>query len=252
MAIVKEYPHQTKKSNKAFFKKMEKERTPLDWAATAGWWETDGSFFKQRDTRVSLNLRDREPVEIFSKTFKVTMCFLSGPTTTPNGKKYMSHMYSATMYGEKARWFTKHVYPYLIKQSKKDVASKVLGYRPESKDPADWTPDEVRNYMATAMDGDGTYEKRGLSIQGTLYSSDPQYLSDVTNLVRDKLEMKTHLQKFGTYMTQKGPRVQYGLRIRGSWRANLNIAFFQSLPSVMTLSRKKEKVQEFLNNEKKF
>ena len=61
----------------------------------------------------------------------------------------MAKVYTARLKAEKAVWFTKNVYPYLIKQEKKDYAAKLLGYRPESKPFEEWTPEEIKHYYGT-------------------------------------------------------------------------------------------------------
>ena len=103
---------------------------------------------------VKLSLRDRQPVELFSKTFETSLTYNEWKTITPEPYRYeyTAQVYTARLKAEKAVWFTKNIYPYLIKQEKKDFAAKLLGYRPESKDFADWTPQEVRNYLATTVE----------------------------------------------------------------------------------------------------
>ena len=154
--------------------------------------------------------------------------------------------------GEKVIWFTKNVYPYLIKQEKKDYAAKLLGYRPESKDFADWTTDEVRNYLATAMEGDGGFVvrlgKKTISIRAKIASSDVQYLSDIKYLADNKLGLISKLREGHTYKTEQGIKTKYVLHLYGSRKNPNNIDFFKSLVknNVMTLDRKKQKVQEFV------
>ena len=52
-----------------------------------------------------------------------------------------------------------------------------------------------------------------------------------------------------TYQTQEGIKTKYELRIDCSRKNPKNLGFFQSLvkDGVMTLDRKKQKVQEFIN-----
>ena len=156
--------------------------------------------------------------------------------------------------GVKAVWFTKNVYPYLIKQEKKDYAIKLLGYRPESKDFIDWTTDEVIHYLATALEGDGNFyihpNRKNKNLEIGLHSSDAQYLSDVKYIAEKKLGLTFSMQERSTYQTKKGLRTKYALRGYCSRRKPNNLAFFQSLvkDGVMTLDRKKQKVQEFLND----
>ena len=195
MTILIKYPRQTKKSNKVFFEKKDQELTNLDWSKWGGWWDTDGRCGCRPDggRECELELKDKEPVELFSKIFECGLYSREQKSTTPErggipGKNYITTLFSSVLSGEKAKWFAKNVYPFLLKQEKKDFAAKLLGYKPKSKDPADWTPEEVKNYIATAMDGDGTYtlgiyKMKYNSIQGALCSNDIQYLSDVQNLI---------------------------------------------------------------------
>ena len=83
----------------------------------------------------------------------------------------------------------------------------------------------------------------------TLFSSDAQYLSDVQNLANTKLGLIFNLQERSTYKTKKGIRTKYALRGHCSRRKPNNLGFLQSLMKngVMTLDRKKQKVQEFVN-----
>jgi len=265
MTILIKYPFQTKESNKVFFKKKDQELTNLDWAKWGGWFVTDGCFskylrsdykikeknFYHRDAKLSL--RDREPVELFSKTFETSLTYNEWKTITPEPYRYeyMAKVYTARLKAEKAVWFTKNIYPYLIKQEKKDYAANLLGYRPESKDFADWTTDEVIYYLATAMEGDGGFRVRGektICIDCQFASSDPQYLSDIKYLAEKKLGMILKIVEGRTYETQKGIKTKYRLCIYGSQKNPNNIDFFKSLvkDNVMTLDRKKQKVQEFL------
>jgi hypothetical protein len=247
------YPQQTKESNKVFFEKKDKELTDLDWAKWGGWWDTDGSFPSLRREAI-LRLKDRQPVELFSKTFETSLTKSITKTITPEPYryKYIITMYNAALRGKKAVWFAKKVYPYLIKQEKKDYAVKLLGYRPESKDFADWTPQEVRNYLATALEGDGNFAlflgKKVRGIRARISSSDVQYLSNIKYLAETRLGLIFNLSEVATYKTQEGIKTKYILYMDSSSRKQNNIDFFKSLvkDNVMTLDRKKQKVQEFL------
>jgi len=261
MTVLIKHPYQTKESNKVFLKKKDQELTDLDWSKWGGWGDTDGYLtnvfnkkHKHWQKRAGLKLKDKQPVELFSKIFETSLCYRTFKTITPEPyrKEYMAEEYIAEMYGEKAEWFTKNVYPFLLKQEKKDYAAKLLGYRPESKDFADWTPEEVRNYLATAIEGDGHYyihKGKSKSIEIGLSSSDVQYLSDVQNLANTKLGLIFTIRENSTYKTKKGIRTKYTLRGHCSRRSPNNLGFLQSLVKngVMTLDRKKQKVQEFVN-----
>ena len=262
LSVITKYPSQTKERNKIFFEKKDQELTNLDWAKWGGWDDTDGYHTclfdktnKRWQKRAGLKLKDRQPVELFSKTFEASLTYRTFKTITPEPyrKEYIFSNYTAEFYAEKAVWFTKNVYPYLIKQAKKDYAVKLLGYRPESKDFTDWTTDEVIYYLATALEGDGSFytsKTKSKTIEIGLCSSDPQYLSDVQNLAHTKLGLILHMNERSTYKTKKGIRTKYALRGYCSRRNSNNLGFLQSLlkDGVMTLDRKKQRVQEFVNH----
>jgi len=260
MTILIKYPKQTKKGNKDFFERKDQELTNLDWAKWAGWFDTDGSFCvcsRKLIVRkeISLKLKDRQPVELFSKIFETSLTYYEWKSITPEPrrKEYMTKVYRAELCGEKAIWFTKNVFPYLIKHEKKDYAAKLLGYRPESKDFATWTKEEVIHYLATAIEGDGHVRcrsgKKTKSLEARISSSDVQYLSNLKYFINDKLNIIiSKLSEIETYKTQGGIKKMYGLRIGCSLRNPNNLNFFQNLvkDNVMTLDRKKQKVQEFV------
>ena len=260
MTMLIKYPKQTKERNKVFFEKKDQELTSLDWSGQGGWFDTDGTLTYNYDKvlqpwkkRADLKLKDRQPVELFSKTFETSLTNYLNKTTTPNGNKYAITMHQAILRGEKADWFTKHVYPYLIKEEKKNYAAKILGYRPESKNFSDWTIDEVIHYLASALEGDGDFTlnngKKTISIRAKLNSNDVQYLSDIKYLIEKKLGITSTLAEGDDYKTQKGIKTHYTLSIFGSSQKPNNIGFFQSLvkDGVMTLDRKKQRVQKFVN-----
>ena len=263
MTVLIKYPYQTSKTNKDFFKRKEQEFTSSDWCKWAGWWDTDGSFAdmshlergKSRNKKTAgLKLKDKQPVALFSKIFDTSLLYLEWKTTTPEPRShtYTAQVYTAELRGKKGIWFTKNVYPYLIKEEKKDYAAKLLGYRPESKDFTTWTRDEVIHYLATAIEGDGGFRVRGKKnscIEATLSSNDPQYLSDVQYLISKKLGILSSFCEIDTYQTKEGIKTMYRLYINGSINIPQNINFFQRLvkDNVMTLDRKKQKVQAFVS-----
>jgi hypothetical protein len=166
----------------------------------------------------------------------------------------MAQVYFACLWAEKALWFTRNIYPYLLKEEKKDYAARLLGYRPESKNPDDWSPEEVINYSATAIEGDGTIHLWGLkdtSIRASLRSSDAQYLANVQRLIQNKSHLRTGFREAKNYQTQEGVvRTQYQLDLNCSYNgaSRVNRSFFQNLlkEGVMTLDRKKQKIHKFI------
>jgi len=261
MTVITKYPKQTKKGNKIFFEKKDRELTNLDWAKWGGWFDTDGCFStgvkRPRAKRAEIQLKDKQPVELFSKTFETSLTYQECKTITPEPYRYeyLAKVYTASLWGEKVHWFTRNIYPYLLKEEKKDYAARLLGYRPESKNPDDWSPEEIINYSATAMEGDGSFQLWGLKdtrIRASLKSSDEQYLANVQRLIENKSHLKTRLYKLKNYQTQAGAvRTQYDLYLVCSYNGDsrANRSFFQNLlkEGVMTLDRKKQQVHKFIH-----
>jgi len=259
MTVLIKYPKQTKKGNEDFFKRKDQELTNLDWAKWGGRLDTDGFFSTEKNRgrfyiKTGLKLKDRLPVELFSKTFETSLSYLEHKTITPEPYRYeyIAKEYSARISGSKAIWFTKNVFPYLMKEEKKDFAEKLLGYRPESKHSTTWTDNETVHYLATAIEGDGSISvagKKNSSIVTTIMSSDKQYLANIQSLSKNKLGIASTLSVATTYKTQKGKKTKYRVRIYSSLRNLDNLPFFQNLvkDNVMTLDRKKQKVQQFVN-----
>ena len=258
MTVLIKYPRQTKKTNEDFFKRKNQELTNLDWAKWAGWFDTDGWFRRNKKNQggsARLYLKDRQPVELFSKTFETSLFSREHKTITPEPYRYeyITTEHMVALSGEKAVWFTKNVFPYLIKEEKKDFAEKLLGYRPESKDFTTWTANEIIHYLATVIEGDGGVEVRGKknsNITTVINSSDKQYLTNIQLLSENKLGITSTLFVRTIYKTQQGIKTKYGVRISGSLRHSNNLDFFQSLvkDNVMTLDRKKQKVQQFVTH----
>ena len=254
MTVIIKRPKQTPERNKDFFKRKEQELTNLDWAQWGGWKDTDG-YFRTGDKRegksVGLKLKDRQPAELFSEIFETSLCYLEHQTIAPNGTKYTAKEYIAILNGPRAIWFTKNVYPYLIKEKKKNYAANLLGYRPESKDLTTWTTDEVLHYLGTAIAGDGSFQNihKDTAIKLNIYSSDAQYLSDLQFIAEDKFKITSGLSELSIYKTQKGMKTKYVLYIYGSINRPCNTGFFKSLTknNIMTLDRKKHKIEKFIS-----
>ena len=260
MTVINKYPKQKNKTNKEFFERKDKELTNLDWAKWAGWFDTDGCFTNaKRKTKqgyqlfASLQLRDRHPAELFSDMFDTSLVYQEGNTITPDGKKYISKMFKGTVSGPKATWFTENVSPYLIKEEKREYAGAVLDDTVRSKDFNTWTKDEVTRYLATVIEGDGTiqiiYSKNAKNIAIVINSGDKQYLANLVSIAASKLNVKCKFKKSKTYQTKKGLKDMYALHIRCSKKTPINIDFLRDLLKykIMTLDRKKEKIQEFVN-----
>ena len=261
MTVIIKYPKQAKQTNKEFFKRKDRELTNLDWAKWAGWFDTDGSFSRQKRKTsqgyqlfATLKLRDKQSVELFSQIFETSLCYQEGVTITPNGTKYMSKVFKAALSSVKAEWFTENVSPYLIKEAKREYAGAVLEDTVRSKDFNTWTKDEVTHYLATVIEGDGSVRVRehirgnNKSLSITIVSNDTQYLANLVSIAASKLNVHSKFRKTKTYQTKRGTMTMYALYILCSRKNRKNIDFLKSLLkyNVMTLDRKKERVQEFV------
>lgn len=273
MTILIKYPKQTIKTNKKFFKRKEKEFTSSDWCKWAGWWDTDGHFqdlsekpkgkSKNKKT-AALKLKDKQPIELFSKTFETSLGYYEHATTTPEksgsnwlvkAKNYTATLFNASLSGDKARWFTKNIYPYLISEQKKNYAVKVLGYRPPSKDIETWTREELIHYLGSAIGGDGSVSTYKTDthfplIDMKLLSSNAQHLSDVKYIIENIYKIYIPLAERFTYQTAEGEKTAYHLRFHGARSSTENFPIFENLikENVMCLDRKKNKIQDFLSH----
>jgi|GEM_PF-2289653 len=265
MTILIRYPKQTNKANEDFFKRKNKELTNLDWCTWAGWFATDGSLHnhpERNEPQCRLRLKDRQPVELFSKIFEASLGYYEHATTTPEksssnwlvkAKNYTATLFNASLSGDKARWFTKNIYPYLISEQKKNYAVKVLGYRPPSKDIETWTREELIHYLGSAIGGDGSVSTYKTDthfplIDMKLLSSNAQHLSDVKYIIEKIFKIYIPLSERFTYQTAEGEKTAYHLRFHGARSSTENFPLFKSLvkDNIMCLDRKKNKIQNFI------
>jgi hypothetical protein len=83
MTILIKYPKTNKETEKDFFNRKDKELTNLDWAKWGGWFDTDGYFYsKGIHNIIGLKLKDKEPVELFCKTFETSFRYNEHNTVT--------------------------------------------------------------------------------------------------------------------------------------------------------------------------
>lgn len=268
MTVLIKYPKTTKSNVKYFTERKNEELTNLDWAKWAGWFDTDGSFSvngkKANEYKCSLFLKDRSPVELFSKTFETSLRYDEHKTKPPKhkilqyphykDKVYIAKEYKATFQQkDKCIWFTENVYPFLLKPEKKEYALKILGYTPESKNFSDWTEQELVHYIATACEGDGNFNliknKNDYSLNLTIGSSDSEYLSLIKYIIEQKFNIKENipLNENRVYMTEEGEKTEYILRLYVKSKSPLNYLIKKfSEDNVMTLDRKKQIVNDYL------
>lgn len=276
MILIK-YPKVDKTNVISFIQRKNKELTNLDWAKWAGWFDTDGGFYKGKayygkDNKISdvrkcsLYLKDRSPVELFSKTFESSLRYTESIKKPPKRTiekypRYKNIIYTAKEYKseiffkDKTIWFAENVYPYLLKKEKKDFAVSLIGYTPETKNFTDWTKQEIINYLATAFEGDGHFNtqelKNGKGIQLGIASSDPEYLSLIKYLLEVKLNIKeTNFYEKDSYESESGEKTMYELNMYLNSNNENEISdllkeFIKD--DVMTLDRKKQKILDFFN-----
>jgi hypothetical protein len=241
MTILIKYPRQNKETNKVFFEKKDKELTNLDWAKWGGWFDTDGSISSKSRRAVCLKLKDREPVELFSKTFETTLFYCEHKTVTPNGASYLAQEYVAQLVSEKSIWFTQNIKKYIFNKTKsvRDFLSKSnMDYIPYQHD---LTKEELLNYISSALQGDGTFYDRYKTTEFIkLYSGNENYLKFL------KEQLLKHGIFFGgpygglIYQTKSGTKQQFqlSLAIKNHEKA---INFLEDIIPKIEMMRKREK-----------
>jgi hypothetical protein len=258
MAIIKKVKRKNKQELEQFINLKNLLTSNLEWCKWAGWMDTDGAIqvLKHKDKnkanqiRVSLGLRDKQPVELLSDFFETNLMYREFKTITPEPyrNEYIAKVYHTNIYGNKAFCITKNIYPYLLNDAKKQFAIKVLGYEPESKPLDDWTKQEFVSYFATVVEGDGGIllhqNKKSKRIRISIKSSTIEYLCNLKYLLEKLFDLNTNLVEKQSYQTLNGLKTKYDLYIntQDSEIYNLLVA-----PNIMTLDRKKNKILEFVN-----
>jgi len=255
--ILKKFNKKTKEELKNFLILKDLQCNYLDWCKWAGWIDTDGfvRLLKKNQTKkISLSLRDRQPVELLSNFMECNLVYREHTTFTPEPYRYeyTAKEFITTICGDKVIFFMKKIYPYMLNQEKKLRICKILGYEPESKKLDDWTKQEVISYFATALEGDGSIRNRKCktkkdTIDIYFSSSDIQYLSDIKYLVDKNFNTCLHLSETTTYKTKQGIKTKYRLYITNNV-GNME-EFFRMLAAdnIMTLDRKRNKVIQHIN-----
>ena len=240
MTVLIQYPKQSKKINEEFFKKKDKELTNLDWAKWGGWFDTDGSFLEKTRTTIILKLKDKEPVELFCKTFETSFCYQEHNTVTPNGNRYVAKEFSGELRGPKAVWFTKNVAKYIFNKTtavKKLLSKHGIFYVPYQHI---FTKNELINYISSALQGDGTFYDRNKNNNFiTFYSNNVNYLKFIQN------ELNKHDVVFGGpymspgYNTQTGIRNMFNITLKCKQKEKM-IDFYETIIPKIEMTRKRE------------
>jgi hypothetical protein len=240
MTILIKYKKQNKLSNEEFFERKNKELTNLDWSKWGGWFDTDGCFELDSD-RIALKLKDKEPVEIFSKNFETSLRYKEHKTTTPNGNKYIAKIYVAELRGPKAIWFTKNVSKYIFNKTRdvKNLLNKHgVSYLPYQHV---FTKAELMNYIVSALQGDGIFYDRNKNNNFiTLCSNNVNYLKFVQN------ELNKHDVVFGgpykgpDYYNQDGTkRNMFQITLKCKQKEKM-INFYETIIPKIEMTRKRE------------
>lgn len=255
--ILKKFNKKTKEETKNFLKLKDLQCNYLDWCKWAGWIDTDGYvklLKNNRNKKISLSLRDKQPVELLSNFMECTLFYREHTTFTPEPYRYeyTAKEFITVITGEKLLFFMKKIYPYMLNQEKKLRICKILGYEPESKKLDDWTKQEVVSYFATALEGDGSVrnnknKRKRDTINIIFSSSDVQYLSNIKYLIDKNFNTCLHLSETKTYETKKGTRTKYRLYITNNVNNMEELFRMLAADNIMTLDRKRNKVIQHIN-----
>jgi hypothetical protein len=241
MTILIKYPKTNKKTEKDFFNRKDKELTNLDWAKWGGWFDTDGYFYsKGIHNIIGLKLKDKEPVELFCKTFETSFRYQEHNTVTPNGNHYIAKEYVGEIRGQKAIWFTKNISKYIFNKTttvKNFLEKHKISYEYPLHT---FTKDELMNYIVSALQGDGTfYDCNKNKHYITLYSANINYLKFIQN------ELNKHDVIFGgpyaglVYKTKAGIKTQFQLNL-GTKQRQKAIDFYETIIPKIEMTRKRE------------
>jgi len=267
MAVIVKYPRQNKETNKDYFKRKNKQLTNLDLAKWAGWFDTDGAFHnaeKPSQSYACISLKDREPVELFSNLFESSLSYNESKKITPEPYKreYIAKMFTSKIGGDRAKWLAQKIAKFIINKKKQVKNLSQLNFIEEHN----WTDEEVISYVATVIDGDGSINFRinpskksnHKRLMIIIKSSNVEYLVNLKNMLEEK-KLCNIIGPFeqDTYKTIKeGIKHKYvlqiyvskdGLYVKNIEKNNLNTFFIKKLINNMTISRKKNKIIEFLN-----
>lgn len=165
MTVLIKYPIQSKERNKEWFEKMESKN--INWAMWGGWFDSDGCFNISKNKKaytVMLALKDKDPVELFSKTFECSLEYYE-QWTTPYNKHdvrtpHLSKVFRSRFRGERTLWFINKIKKYILQKTNKIkpfLEIQNINYKPYSEI---WTREEWIKYITTLIEGDGTFYDR--------------------------------------------------------------------------------------------
>ncbi len=253
--IIKEHKKRNKEEKQNFLTQKNLNENDLEWCKWAGWVDTDGTISQtSKENKISLKLKDRQPVELLGDFFETNLTYVESKTITPHPyqKTYIAKTFVTHVCGDKAACMAKNIYPYLLNEKKKQRAREILLKKaikiPKSKPLDDWNKDEIISYLATVIEGDGHIQirekKNYLNIILSIKSSTVQYLSDIKYLIDTNFNTCLTLREHSTYKTKKGIKTKYDLFLNQS---HMEIFKLLVKDNIMTLDRKKNKIIKYLN-----
>ena len=263
MTVLIKYPYATKEIVNNFILRKEEELKGEDFAKWAGWADTDGSIEKTKSNihRFCLKLKDKSPVELFSHVFETSLSYRENKKRPPKYVReryphYIEKIYTSKEYVSevrpinKTKWVVEKIFPYLLKPEKKEYATEVLGYTPESKNLSDWTRAELINYIATAFEGDGSFSLRNKkkTIALEFHSSDSEYFSLIKYILEEKLNLPEFtIYEGSSYNTINGEKTGYKM-VKSFSQKNTpeHNDFFKEIIEAMTMDRKRQNVIDYL------
>jgi hypothetical protein len=248
MTILIKYPRQNEKNNMEWFEKMESKN--INWAQWGGWFDSDGSFFKKNSIfKVNLSLKDKDPVELFSKTFETSLTYNEHITHPQNRyhvkTPHLAKEFSSALRGVRALWFANKIKKYILNKVndiKPFLEKQNIKYIPYSEE---WTREEWIPYLTTLCEGDGTYLDK-LFDKGTYYlslnSSNENFLKYISSNVS-----KHNILIFGKIYTIQGHPKEDGTRsvmykTFSIGSMNKQKIYLETLLPFMTMGRKKQNV----------
>ena len=246
------------KTKEIFEKEIEPFITPEQWAYWAGWMDSDGCF-KFNTKNVCLYLTDRDPCEVFAKTFKGSLNY-----RLLNAKYYKNknpkNLYMCNLSRPLSKYFALKVKDYLFVKNKKckDFLKMCYGLDSEINANYDCSNEIFLSWLTAFIEGDGSLN---LSSRKNYNKFEPnmnitsESLATLT-FIQDrlnKLNIDTHLR----LSKKAGEKIQVCEEV--SYKRNNNIyALKFTVKAIkdigrfmyprMTLLRKKETLKNILLN----
>ena len=254
MTIIVKYERQSKETNKILFEKLEK-LTNLDWAKWGGWFDSDGSFFyskKDKTIHCCLSLSDKSPVELFSKTFEVS---LSATCKSNNYEKSVNkeikERYGAIITGERALWFCQKVHPFVINKNNKlnEILSKFNVNLSSNYNNMDSS--EFLSWLISFIEGDGSFTTANKGKYPIVQiTSNNNYLLDYIRnrclrenvIVFNKTAVKQKAGEFKLSSKSNLTAFRKTGYIMRAWSKQNLLQFYDKILPFMSLDRKKDKI----------